>query len=111
MNGVNTMTELTAQQKYNRAYHARNAEKINAKKKEQYYQKKTTIQMKLAKRQKPDQSNSFQHKMFNRPPDQKSLEKSVTQADKAKCKVRRQIEDWHLARELEIEDFYTLNGK
>ena len=49
------MTELTAQQKYNRAYHARNAEKINAKKREQYYQKKTTIQMKLAKQQKPDQ--------------------------------------------------------
>ena len=57
------MKELTARQKYNRAYHARNAEKINAKKREQYYQKKTTVQMKLAKQQKPDQSKSFQHKM------------------------------------------------
>lgn len=96
---------------YNMINQTNNAEKINAKKREQYYQKKTTIQMKLAKQQKPDQSNSFQHKMFNRPPNQKSLEKTVTQADKAKCKVRRQIEDWHLTKELEIEDFYTFNGK
>ena len=105
MNGVNTMTELTKQQKYNRAYHARNAEKINAKKREQYYQKKTTMQIKLAKRKKLDQSKSFQNKKLARPMDQKSLEKSVSEADKAKCKVRRQIEDWHLARELELKHF------
>ena len=67
------MTELTQKQKENRAYYARHAEEICAKKREAY--------------QKARNSNT------------------VTQEDGARRETRRRIEDWHLARELEIESF------
>lgn len=81
------MTELTQKQKENRAYYARHAEEICAKKREAY--------------QKARNSNTATDK----PPDNKPARKTVTQEDGARRETRRRIEDWHLARELEIESF------
>ena len=67
--------------------------------------KKSMLKKENSTTRKKQQCKSFQNKKFARPMDKKSLEKSVSEADKTKCKVRRQIEDWHLARELELKHF------
>ncbi len=101
------MTELTQKQKENRAYYARHAEEICAQKREAYQKARADKPPKIkpAKRQKPAKSQKLQYSNPDKPPDNKPTRKTVTQEDEARREARRRIEDWHLARELEIESF------
>lgn len=101
------MTTLTQKQKDNRAYYARHAEEIRAQKREAYQKGKADKPpgIKPAKRQKPAKSQKLQYSNPDKPPDNKPARKTVTKEDEARREARRRIEDWHLARELEIENF------
>lgn len=96
------MTELTQKQKENRAYFARHAEEIRAQKREAYEKARADKPPKIkpTKRQKSHKSQKLQ---FSNP--DKPAGKTATQEDEARREARRRIEDWHLARELEIESF------
>ena len=95
------MTELTAKQKENRAYHARHAEAIRAKKREQYQAGKADGSGKPAKKKaaKPHPLSIKKTK------DKRVKIITVSEEDRQKTETRRNIEDILLARELEIDRF------
>lgn len=101
------MAELTQKQKENRAYYARHAEKLRAKKREAHQKAKTNkpSTTKPAKHKKPIQKKQIHLSNSDKPPDLKLARNTVTPEAREKCKARRRIEDWHLARELELESF------
>ncbi len=98
---------LTQKQKDNRAYYARHTEKIRAKKREAYHKTKTNKppEIKPVRRQMPDKEQKIQYSNQDKLPDKKPTQKTITPEDDARREARRRIEDWHLARELEIESF------
>ncbi len=93
------MTELTAKQKENRAYHARHAAAIRAKKREQYHASKADGSAKPAKK-KAAKPKPYSIKKNNR-----VTIITVSEADRQETQTRRNIEDILLARELEIDRF------
>lgn len=94
------MEPLTKKQIQNRAYYAKNAEKIIAKKREQYFSRKTAKSPK-ARKTKPEP-------VTIKPGWQESPAKSktskITTEESAKLKARRRIEDILMARELGLDD-------
>ena len=93
------MTELTAKQKENRAYHARHAAAIRAKKREQYHAGKADGSAKPVKK-KAAKPKPYSIKKNNR-----VTIITVSEADRQETQTRRNIEDILLARELEIDRF------
>ena len=96
------MTELTQKQKENRAYHAKHAEKIRAKKREAYQK---TIDSKPAKPKQERKKMNISYRNPDKPPDPTHPIRKITNEDRARLKARRNIEDWLLAKELGIESF------
>ena len=86
---------LTKKQKANRAYYAKNVERIKAQKRQSYDSSK--------KPPKPESITIKRHWQKKRIKKTKSFE--VSAEDKKKLEVRRRIEDHLLAKELEIEGF------
>ncbi len=93
------MTELTAKQKENRAYHVRHAEDIRRKKREQYHAGKSDGSAKPAKK-KAAKPKPYSIKKNNR-----VTIITVSEEDRQKTETRRNIEDILLAREMEIDRF------
>ncbi len=92
------MEKLTDKQIANRAYHAKNAEKIRAKKREQYAKRRA------AKPVKP--------KLISKSKTTPDIKKTVVKVkcqpeDLARMRARRRIEDFKLAKELgcDVDDF------
>ena len=99
------MSQLTNKQIANRAYYARNAEKIKAQKRSAY---RKTIKTKPTNL-KPDIRNTIPKKpkpvtklIAEKP---KSVRKTITPEDRTKLEARRRIEDFQLAKELGVDDF------
>ena len=95
------MIELTPKQKENRAYHARHAESIRRKKREQYQAGKTDGSGTAAKK-KAAKPNPFRVKKTN---DKRVKIITVSEEDRQKTETRRNIEDILLAREMDIDRF------
>ena len=95
------MEVLTKKQIQNRAYYAKNAEKIIAKKREQYVSNKTAKSPKARKAKprpvtiKPDWQAS---------PPANSKTGKITVEEAARLNARRRIEDILMARELGLDD-------
>lgn len=96
------MEALTKKQIQNRAYYAKNAEKIIAKKREQYFCSKTAKPAK-ARKTKPEPVTVKPGWQESAPP--KSRTSKITAEESANLTARRRIEDILLARELGIEEF------
>lgn len=89
------MDTLTQKQKDNRKYHARHAEKIRAKKRQQYQDSKP-------KREKKFVSG---RPLKIRPEHKPSAVIRITAEEKAQTETRRKIEDILIAREIEMDSF------
>lgn len=106
----NTLHFLTEKQQANRAYYARNAEKIKAQKRNGY-QKTTSEKSKLPKTIRAEAKKEVRKKQSisisnpDKPPDPTHTQKLITDEDRQKLKIRRKIEDWQLAKELGIDSF------
>lgn len=98
---VEIMATLSAKQQSDRAYYARNAERIRAKKRKQYREANATKpknnkpgkEQQLVINDRPGSKENPVHRYPVRKPDQKKLQ------------ARRRIEDIKLARELDIDEF------
>lgn len=96
------MEALTKKQIQNRAYYAKNAAKITAKKREQYATSKTAKPAKVRKTIpepvtiKPGRKGSESPKIRST---------KITDGESAKLEARRRIEDILMARELGIDEF------
>ncbi len=95
------MEVLTKKQIQNRAYYAKNAEKIIAKKREQYFSRKTAKSPK-ARKTKPEPVTIKPGWQVS--PPAKSKTSKIATEESAKLKARRRIEDILMARELGLED-------
>ncbi|WP_067585340.1 hypothetical protein [Endozoicomonas ascidiicola] len=87
---------LTTKQQQNRAYYAANAERIRARKRQEY-QRNTVI--KEEKTGKPEQP------AFHKKADTAQKKKIAKQTAAEKLSLRRRIEDRALGRELGVEEF------
>lgn len=96
------MEALTKKQIANRAYYAKNAERITAKKRAQYTTSKTAKPAK-ARKTKPEPVTIKPGWQESEPP--KSRSTRISAEESAKLKARRRIEDIHLARELGLDSF------
>lgn len=88
------MDTLTDKQKDNRAYHAKNAEKIREKKREQYDQAK-------ASKPAPAKRTPLRIKTD---PSKPNATYCVTKKEKEETKIRRRIEDILMERQLKNAD-------
>ena len=91
------MSQLTSKQIANRAYYAKNAEKIKAQKRCAYQK---TSKTKPAK----TRIETVKNKVDTIPERPKPVRKAITQEDKTKLNIRRRIEDFKLAKELGIDN-------
>jgi len=96
------METLTAKQIANRAYYAKNAEKITAKKRSQYTTRKTAKPAK-ARKTKPEPVTIKPDWQATAPA--KSKASKITAEESSRLKARRRIEDILMARELGLDDF------
>ena len=115
------MEQLTEKQKYARAYHKRNAEKIRAQKKASYHANKKTAPKKatvkkvavkkpaVAKVETKEKVNARKLDTNTVVFSESNQKIKITEKDKSRMADRRRLEDLQLAKEMGIEPELLIN--